>query len=229
VGEVLGLAGLIGSGCYEVAEVLFGLRQLDVGEMRLDGRPVRLKSPRAAVRAGIGYVPEDRRRFGLCLNLRASTNVALPSLAQRRFSWNGFVKKKAVGDEFLRIGKTLRLHPLDPSLEAGAFSGGNQQKLVIGKWIERGCRAYVLVEPTRGVDVGAKVEIWRIIEQLGRDGAAVVLVSTDFDDIAAVCNRCLVFSDGRISGELVRPDVTPENISAATVAGTRPRTASATV
>jgi ribose transport system ATP-binding protein len=131
------------------------------------------------------------------------------------------VKQKVVRDAFARIGRTLRLQPLDPSLEAAAFSGGNQQKLVIGKWIERGCRAYVLVEPTRGVDVGAKVEIWRIIEQLGRDGAAVVLVSTDFDDIAAVCTRCLVFAEGRIAGELVRPEVSAENIAAATVAGAR--------
>jgi ribose transport system ATP-binding protein len=220
-GEVLGLAGLIGSGCYEVAEGLFGVRALDAGEIRLDDRPARLRSPRAALRAGIGYVPEDRRRLGLCLNLRASTNVALPSLAERRFSWNGLVKQKVVRDAFARIGRTLRLQPLDPSLEAAAFSGGNQQKLVIGKWIERGCRAYVLVEPTRGVDVGAKVEIWRIIEQLGRDGAAVVLVSTDFDDIAAVCTRCLVFAEGRIAGELVRPEVSAENIAAATVAGAR--------
>jgi ABC-type multidrug transport system ATPase subunit len=220
-GEVLGLAGLIGSGCYEVAEGLFGVRALDAGEIRLDDRPARLRSPRAAVRAGIGYVPEDRRRLGLCLNLRASTNVALPSLAERRFSWNGLVKQKVVRDAFARIGRTLRLQPLDPSLEAAAFSGGNQQKLVIGKWIERGCRAYVLVQPTRGVDVGAKVEIWRIIEQLGRDGAAVVLVSTDFDDIAAVCTRCLVFAEGRIAGELVRPEVSAENIAAATVAGAR--------
>ena len=217
-GEMVGLAGLVGSGCYEVAEALFGLRRLDQGEMRVAEQIVRFAGPRDAVRAGIGYVPEDRRTKGLCLDLASSTNTALPSLAEQRFSIRGFVKAKAVRKEFLRVAEMLRLHPQDPALPAGNFSGGNQQKLVLGKWIEKGCRAYVLVEPTRGVDVGAKVEIWKIIEQLGKSGAAVVVVSTDFDDIAAVCSRCLVFASGRVTGEFVRPDINVENLSAAALA-----------
>jgi len=113
----------------------------------------------------------------------------------------------------MRLGKTLRLHPLDPRLPASGFSGGNQQKLVIGKWIDKGFRVYILVEPTRGVDVGANVEILKFIEQLGRERAAIVLASTDFEDIAAVCSRCLVFTSGRISEELVKPQITADRIS----------------
>lgn len=221
-GEIVGLAGLVGSGCYEAAEALFGLRQLDGGEIRLAGRPIRLTGPRDAVRAGIGYIPENRRTKGLCLNLTSSVNTALPSLRDRRFSRHGVVKAGAIRRRFLDLARRLHLHPPDPSLPAGSFSGGNQQKLVIGKWVEKGCRIYIFVEPTRGVDVGAKVEIWRTVEQLGRDGAAVILVSTDFDDIAAVCSRCLVFSAGRIAGELVRPDISPNNITSLAVGGPRP-------
>jgi ribose transport system ATP-binding protein len=221
-GEILGIAGLIGSGCYEVAEALFGLRQLDRGEIRLDGRPSRLTSPRVAVGAGIGYVPEDRRARGLCLNLAASTNVALPSLPRSRFSWRGIIRRKAVRNEFELLGRKLDLRPLDPMLEAGDFSGGGQQKLVLGKWIQAGCRIFVLVEPTRGVDVRAKIEIWRTIEELGRDGAAVVTVSTDFDDIAALCSRCLVFSAGRIIGELHKPNITKQAIATLAIAAPRP-------
>lgn len=218
-GEAVGLAGLVGSGCYEVGEALFGLRRLDHGELRVDGRPTRFRNPREAVRAGIGYVPEDRRGKGLCLNLSSSVNLSLPSL--RNFSRRGFVRRNAIRNAFLRIGNMVRVRPLDPTLSAAAFSGGNQQKLVIGKWIEKNCRAYVLLEPTRGVDVGAKAEIWSVIERLRREGAAVVLVSTDFDDIAAVCGRCLIFAAGRIIGELQRPLLTSERISAIAVAAAR--------
>jgi ribose transport system ATP-binding protein len=221
-GEVLGVAGLVGSGCYEVAETLFGLRQLDRGEIRLDGRPSRLASPRVAMSAGIGYVPEDRRARGLCLNLAASTNVALPSLPRSRFSWRGIVRRKAVRTEFERLGRRLDLRPLDPAREAGDFSGGGQQKLVLGKWIQAGCRIFVLVEPTRGVDVRAKIEIWRTVEELSRAGAAIVTVSTDFDDIAALCSRCLVFSAGRIVGELHKPDITKQAIATLAIGAPRP-------
>ena len=186
-GEIVGLAGLVGSGCYEVAEAIFGLRRLDRGEIRLEGQVVHLRSPLAAVRAGIGYVPEDRRKEGLSLNLSGSVNSVLPSISNRRFSRLGFIRIGPLRREFVRLGKSLRLRPLDPRLPASGFSGGNQQKLVISKWIEKGFRAYILVEPTRGVDVGAKVEILKFIEQLGRQGAAIILVATDFDDIAAVC------------------------------------------
>jgi ribose transport system ATP-binding protein len=217
-GEIVGLAGLVGSGCYEVAEALFGLRQLERGQIYLDGRPARLSNPRAAARAGIGFVPEDRRKKGLCLNLSGSSNIVLPSLSQRRFSWGGIIRRRSVHDEFVRIGQRLKLRPLDPMLPAAGFSGGGQQKLVIGKWIEKRCRVYILVEPTRGVDVGAKVEIWNIIEELGRDGGAVILVSTDFDDIAAVCSRCLIFRSGRVSAELRRPHITADSISTMAIA-----------
>ena len=213
-GEIVGLAGLVGSGCHEVAETFFGLRRLDRGEIRLTGRHVRLNSPRSAVRAGIGFVPEDRRKKGLCLNLSSCMNTALAALSDRRMSRAGIINNAAVRRAFTVLSEALRLRPSDPQLLAANFSGGNQQKLVIGKWLEKGCRAYIFVEPTRGVDVGAKAEIWKIIERLAHEGSAIVLVSTDFDDITAVCGRCLVFVSGTVVGELPKPQLTKKNLSA---------------
>lgn len=221
-GEVLGLAGLVGSGCYEVARALFGVRPLVAGTLEIEGKPVRFKSPRDAVRHGIGYIPEDRRGKGLCLNLSSQINVVLPTMGSPRFSRFGILSRRRVRAAFEQTGRDLDLHPLDPRLPAGNFSGGNQQKLVIGKWILRGCRVYVLVEPTRGVDIRAKAQIWSIVEKLRQDNAAVILVSTDFDDIAATCSRCLVFVDGRITAELKGEEVTSERLSSAAVALRRP-------
>lgn len=212
-GEVVGLAGMAGSGCYEVAEALFGLRQLSGGEIRISGEPVRLRNPRAAAHLGIGFVPPDRRTQGLCLNLPASTNIALPSLSAERFSRAGILRPGSQDKAFERVGVQLQLHPLDPRLLASSFSGGNQQKLVLGRWIERGCRVYVFVEPTRGVDIGAKAEIWKAIRQIGRSGATVILVSTDFDDITMTCDRCFIFVAGQVAAELKRGQMSVDRIS----------------
>lgn len=217
-GEIVGLAGLVGSGCQDVAETFFGLRQLAQGELLFDGRPVRLSGPRAAVRAGIGLVPEDRRKKGLCLNLASRLNTALAALPSRRLSRAGIISHAAIDREFGAVARAIQLRPPDPRLPAANFSGGNQQKLVIGKWLEKGCRAYIFIEPTRGVDVGAKAEIWKIIERLAHEGAAVALVSTDFDDITAVCQRCVVFASGRTVGELRRPQLTKNSLSAMSLA-----------
>lgn len=217
-GEVVGLSGLVGSGCQEVAETLFGLRRLDGGEIMLGGRRLNLTGPRSAVRAGIGFVPEDRRKKGLCLNLPSRVNTALASLSDRRLSRGGIVNRAAVRRAFAAIAEALQLRPPDPNLAAANFSGGNQQKLVIGKWIEKGCRLYIFLEPTRGVDVGAKAEIWKIIQAQAQEGAAIILVSTDFDDITAVCGRCLVFASGRIVADLPKPQLTRNNLSAMSLA-----------
>lgn len=217
-GEVVGLSGLVGSGCQEVAETLFGLRRLESGEILLGGRRLKLNGPRSAVREGIGFVPEDRRKKGLCLNLPSRINTALASLSDSRLSRGGIINHTAVSRAFATIAEALRLRPPDPNLAAANFSGGNQQKLVIAKWIQKSCRLYVFVEPTRGVDVGAKAEIWRIMQTQALEGAAVVLVSTDFDDITAVCGRCLVFASGRIVAELPKPQLTRNNLSAMSLA-----------
>lgn len=222
-GEIVGLAGAIGSGSYEVAETLYGLRPMARGALIVHGKEAHGINPSRAARLGIGYVPEDRKLKGLCLNLAAAFNVALPSLGEPAYARAGILRRGAIARRFRSVGERLHLRPLAPWRAASDFSGGGQQKLLLGRWLDRRCKIYVLVEPTRGVDVGAKTEIWSAITDLAEEGAAVLVVSSEAGDIVALCQRCHVMVGGRMKAHLVGADVTTDAIarySIATSSGT---------
>lgn len=198
-GEIVGLAGLVGAGRTELALALFGARQGVTGEIRIDGRPVRFESPVDAIAAGIGYLPEDRKESGLFLDMSIEENVAAVSVARPgawRYDEGGH---RATAVEMCR---SLRVVCRGPAEAVRALSGGNQQKLVLAKWLTVKPRVFIVDEPTRGVDVGAKAEIHALLFDLARTGAAVLVISSDLTEILAVSDRILVMREGRIAGEL---------------------------
>ena len=209
-GEILGLAGLVGAGRTELARVLFGLTPADEGEILLDGKPVRVASPADAVALGIAYVPEDRRRHGVILDLPVSANVTLAVL--RRMSERGFLnfrRERALTEEFV-----LRLGVKTSSVEdsAGNLSGGNQQKVALARWLATQPRVIILDEPTQGVDVGAKAEIHRLMGDLAARGLAVILISSELPEVLGMSDRIAVMHGGTITGVLDRAEATQERI-----------------
>jgi ABC-type sugar transport system ATPase subunit len=204
-GEVLGVAGLVGSGRTRLAGALGGIRPARSGTVLRDGRPVRLKRPRDAVRAGIAVIPEDRKREGLILAHSVRENVGLASLHE--LSVGGLVRS---GEERRLAEEATRrfgVRPPRTDLPASALSGGNQQKVVLGKWLVRKPvpQVAVLDEPTRGVDVGAKFEIYRLIDELVENGAGVILISSELPEVIAMSDRIIVMSEGRVAGMLDDP------------------------
>jgi ABC-type sugar transport system ATPase subunit len=199
-GEIVGMAGLVGAGRTELCRAIFGLDPINSGTIRMAGQPVQIRSPRDAVRAGIALIPEDRQRAGLAAKLPVSYNVTAASLD--RISRAGFLllgEEKKLVEEF--AGR-LRIKMDGPRQLAGRLSGGNQQKVVIAKWVVRGARVFLFDEPTRGIDVGAKVEVFETMDQLARSGAAVLMVSSEMAELIQVADRILVMRQGRITGEL---------------------------
>lgn len=200
-GEILGIAGLQGSGRSELLRLLFGAQQRTAGEVILRDRPVRFASPAQGIAAGVALVPEDRMRHGIFAGLPVSHNVTLPTL--RNYWRNGRLRGKA---ERRRVGELIRrfdIRPGNPSQLMARLSGGNQQKGVLAKWLETEPTLLLLDEPVQGVDVGSKSEIYHVLETwVQNTSATVVMVSTDFEDLRAVCHRVLVMKEGRIIAEL---------------------------
>jgi ABC-type sugar transport system ATPase subunit/ribose/xylose/arabinose/galactoside ABC-type transport system permease subunit len=218
-GEVLGLYGLIGAGRSEWAQGLFGLRPLAGGEVAVDGRPVRPTGPGQMARAGLAYVPEDRLRQGLCRGLSVRANAVLASLRQLAphfwLSRPAEVRRaRAVVDQ---LG--VRLHSLEQP--AGTLSGGNQQKVVLGRWLSRGPAVLVLDEPTRGVDVGAREEIYALVRRQADEGRAVVFISSDLPEVMAQADRVGVFRSGRLVATLDAHAASPEDIAHAAMPAER--------
>jgi rhamnose transport system ATP-binding protein len=209
-GEVVGLAGLVGAGRTEIARVLFGLDKADSGEVLLDGKRVSFRTPSEALRAGIAYVPEDRHLDGLVAGFSIAENVTLPILPRlfpRLLTHKGRERSLAAGyAERLRIRST----GVDELVEA--LSGGNQQKVVIAKWLATKPRVLILDEPTRGVDIGAKVEVHRIMSDLAASGLGIILISSELPEVLAMSDRILVLHEGRISAEIPRSDATEERV-----------------
>ena len=205
-GEVVGLAGLVGAGRSEIARALFGLQPVTRGRLYIDGKPAVFNSPRDAMRGGIGLVPEDRKRHGLVLSETGSHNATLPIL--ERISKRGFIdlskERSTVRDYFAR----LRVTPAAEDNDVVALSGGNQQKIVLAKWLAARCRILLLDEPTRGVDVGAKAEIHALIDQLAAEGAAILLISSELPEVIHLSTRILVVRAGRIVAEVPRAQAT---------------------
>jgi rhamnose transport system ATP-binding protein len=217
-GEIVGLAGLVGAGRSEVARVLFGIDRRDSGEVRLDGVPVEFGAPSAAMSAGIAYLPEDRHQEGLVLDFSIAQNVTLPILPRLfpRFLVRA-AKEREVALE--HTGQfNVRMTGVDQAV--GALSGGNQQKVVLAKWLAAGPRVLILDEPTRGIDIGAKVEVHRLIAELAASGLAIVLISSDLPEILAMSDRIVVLHEGRVTAEIARSDATQERVMFAAT-GTR--------
>jgi ribose transport system ATP-binding protein len=202
-GEIVGLAGLVGSGRTELCRALFGIDRIDAGRVLVAGRETRIRSPRDAVRAGIALIPEDRQRTGLATLLPLSHNMTAANLDS--ISRFGFVNRAAEHDAVSRYIGRLRIRAEGPHQLAGRLSGGNQQKVVIAKWLFRQARVFLFDEPTRGIDVGAKAEVFEVMDELARGGAAILMVSSEMPELIAVADRILVMRQGRIAGELARP------------------------
>ena len=199
-GEIVGLGGLMGAGRTELCRVLFGLDPPEQGTVQIAGKPVHLKTPRQAVAAGVALIPEDRQHHGLVLQLPIAHNITMPDLA--RVSSFGVLKR---GDEMTLAAEyrdLLRIRCSTPRQLAGRLSGGNQQKIVIAKWVARGARIFLFDEPTRGIDVAAKQEVFEQMDRLARSGAAILMVSSELPELIQVADRILVMCAGRITGEL---------------------------
>jgi rhamnose transport system ATP-binding protein len=217
-GEVFGFAGLVGSGRTEVAEALFGVRPADSGVIRRDGRVVAIGSPREAMARGIAYVSEDRRRLGLSLPQSVTANITLPGLRRYVSRWRlvDRTAERRVADVYRQ-----RLRIVSPSLltPVGHLSGGNQQKVMLAKWLEMKPAVLIFDEPTRGVDVGAKADVHELIGELARSGVAVILISSDLPEVLAMSDRVLVMREGRQMGIFAGSDLEQERIMTAAVGG----------
>lgn len=216
-GEVVGLAGLVGAGRTEIARIIAGADCCQSGEIRLNGQAVRLSSPADAIARGVGLVPEDRKHQGLVLGMSVQDNISFAVL--RSLSKMGLLQTgpcQQLADRYIR---ELRIRTPSREQGVGTLSGGNQQKVVMGKWLARDCQLLILDEPTRGVDVGAKAEIYRLIEDQVAAGKAVLLISSELPELLRLSTRVLVISGGRMVAEYTREEATPEKILASALAG----------
>ena len=210
-GEVLGLTGLVGAGRTETARLIFGADRPEHGVIRLDGKPLKIKSPRDAIRQGICLLTEDRKTHGLVLCLTARENFGLPNLSQ--FASLGFIRQREESLCFARYVDQIQIKITNPEQITGTLSGGNQQKVVLAKWLQRNAEVIIFDEPTRGIDVGAKYEIYQLINQLAADGKAILMISSELPEVLGMSDRILVMNEGRITGEITDvPNTTQEDI-----------------
>ncbi|MCE4112704.1 sugar ABC transporter ATP-binding protein [Yersinia pseudotuberculosis] len=209
-GEIVGLAGVGGAGRSELAQLIFGVRKATGGTIEIDGVPLVIHSPREAIRHGIGFLTENRKEQGLFLELAAQDNITMATL--ERDACYGLLDRKkarAISDDAIN---RLNIRVPHAQVRAGGLSGGNQQKLLISRWVAISPRILILDEPTRGVDVGAKSEIYRIMSQMAREGVAILMISSELPEVVGMSDRVYVMHEGRIAGELHHDDITQENI-----------------
>jgi ribose transport system ATP-binding protein len=209
-GEILGLAGLIGAGRTETARAIFGADEIQSGSIEVNGRRVKIRSPQDAVAKGIGYLSEDRKRFGLAINLSVKDNTVMATYDQFQRGLFVYARKvRAVTEEYIE-----KLSIKTPSLEQllRNLSGGNQQKVVVAKWLIRNCDILIFDEPTRGIDVGAKSEIYTLMNELTREGKSIIMISSELPEILRMSDRILVMCEGRITGELKIEEASQEAI-----------------
>jgi rhamnose transport system ATP-binding protein len=209
-GETVGLAGLVGSGRTGLARVLFGITPADAGEIRIDGEPVILRSPRDAIRHGVAYLPEDRRRHGVIPGMPIDANITLASLDRlaRHGTLDVAAEKSVAMDYVERLG--VKTHALHAAVET--LSGGNQQKVALARWLATAPRVLIIDEPTQGIDIGAKAEIHELIARVAADGAAILLISSDLPEVIGLSDRVVVMAAGRIVDVFDHADATQESI-----------------
>ena len=209
-GEIVGFAGLMGAGRTETTRAIFGVDPKDSGEIYVDGKEVKIKCPLDAIRNGVVLAPEDRKKDGLCTKLSIRQNMALPNLDL--IGKHGIVNSLKEDALCEKIVKDFQIKTPNVEIDSGNLSGGNQQKVVVGKWLARNSRVVIFDEPTRGIDVGAKVEIYNLMNQLKQQGIAVMFVSSEMPEIMGLADRIIVMCDGRITGELSAAEATQDYI-----------------
>ena len=216
-GEIVGIAGLMGAGRTELAKALFGVTPIDRGTISINGKPVSIHKPIDAIHAGIGLITEDRKDEGLLLPLSVNDNLALPNL--KILSSFGFMnrsKERELSDSMI---KKLLIKTPNSEQKVGSLSGGNQQKVVIGKWLATNPQVLILDEPTRGVDIGAKKEIYDLMNELVLQGVAILMISSELPEVLGMSDRILVMHEGKISGEFTQEDASQEKIMLSATGG----------
>ncbi|MEF9940238.1 MAG: sugar ABC transporter ATP-binding protein [Clostridium sp.] len=210
-GEIVGIAGLMGAGRTETTRAIFGVDPKESGEIWVDGKQVKVNCVEDAITAGIVLAPEDRKKDGLCTKLSVRDNIALPNL-DLLCSKFGVVNKKKETEMAEKAVESLNIKLPHTDIDAGSLSGGNQQKVVVGKWLARDSRIVIFDEPTRGIDVAAKVEIYNLMNQLKKEGVGVLFVSSEMPEVMGISDRIIVMCDGRITGELDINEATQDKI-----------------
>lgn len=210
-GEIVGFAGLMGAGRTETTRAIFGVDPKESGELILDGQAVSIQKPQDAIRAGIVLAPEDRKKDGLCTKLSIRHNIALPNL-DLLCGPLGVVSRQKEDAMCQQAVENLKIKTPGVDIDAGNLSGGNQQKVVVGKWLARNSRVVIFDEPTRGIDVAAKVEIYNLMNQLKEQGIAVMFVSSEMPEVMGIADRIIVMCDGRITGEVMARETTQNEI-----------------
>jgi ribose transport system ATP-binding protein len=210
-GEILGFAGLMGAGRTEVARAVVGADKIDAGTITLRGREIRVHNPAEAATHRIGYLSEDRKQFGLLVDQEVNANIGLSALRER-FQSFGFVKDRAMRATSREYVGTLRIKTPSVAQTVKNLSGGNQQKVVIAKWLVKDCDILIFDEPTRGIDVGAKEEIYRLLNDLAQQGKSIIMISSELPEILRMAHRIVVMSEGRVTGELDSEDATQESV-----------------
>jgi ABC-type sugar transport system ATPase subunit len=211
-GEILGLAGLVGAGRTEVAQAIFGIDRVDAGQIFLEGVEVTINSPTDAIALGMGMVPEDRKEMGLFLEMALKMNITVAGLG--RWSHAGFVNAKEENKVAAEGVRSLSIHAASLDQPVNSLSGGNQQKAVLARWLSLRPRILILDEPTHGIDVGSKAEIYQIMGRLAESGVSIILISSELPEILRVSDRIIVMHEGRIRGTLARDEATEERIMA---------------
>lgn len=206
-GEIVGLAGLVGAGRTELLRTIFGIDQAIAGDVLMAGKPAHIRNPLDAIRQGLSLLPEDRKHHGLVLEMMVGENIGLAGLRRNRLP-GGFLNQRRETADALRMVEQLKVRTTGTDQVVQFLSGGNQQKVVIGKWLSLQPQVLLLDEPTRGIDVGAKQEIFRLMEQLASQGVAILFVSSEMEEILGMSDRALVMHEGRLAGELSQDELT---------------------
>jgi ribose transport system ATP-binding protein len=209
-GEILGVAGLVGSGRTEIMRAIFGADPKGGGQIRVDGKPVNIRDPKDAVRNGLGFLTEDRKGQGLMLDMPVDLNATITDL--KKISHGGLLDKGAEKTAVTKLVEQLRIKTASIDTSVRNLSGGNQQKVVLAKWLFRGSSTLILDEPTRGVDVGARREIYQLLWMLAANQKAIIMISSDLPELIGMCHRIIVFSNGKLVGELPRSQFDQERI-----------------
>ncbi|MDP3179025.1 MAG: sugar ABC transporter ATP-binding protein [Spirochaetaceae bacterium] len=218
-GEILGLVGLVGAGRTEIVRALFGADKVRGHKLMIDGTEIEIRDPRQAKDAGLGFIPEDRKLQGLILPFSVESNISMASV--RSFSRLGFIRRSAERSIGARHLKALSIKTPSARTPVGNLSGGNQQKCIVGRWMETSPRIFIMDEPTRGIDVGAKYEIYMLMKKIAEDGGAIIFISSELPEVLNMSNRVLTVSEGRITGEFDPQAVPVDEIMGAALGMTK--------
>lgn len=217
-GEIVGINGLVGAGRTETVRAIFGADKKDKGQVFVLGKEANIKSPLDAVRWGVGLLPEDRKAQGVLLHMSVKVNATMSSIKQIT-RYRGWINQKAETTLVQSLVRKLAIKTSSIEADVSSLSGGNQQKVAFSKWLASDCKVLILDEPTRGVDVGAKVEIYKLINEIAQQGVGVLMISSDMPEVIGMCDRVLVMKDGRVTGELHKAELNEENILRLAIGG----------